>query len=113
MQPKVTAREWLRANGYEETAQKIDTIMAEWKEQGKATRRNWWQILGGDRHGKPRKVAGRIFPVIEAIRKRQALPRIEDAQRNTAREVAPKIKPTARWPSHSMRKKGRLKAAQA
>jgi len=96
--PKLSARDWLRANGYHEIAQMIDDIMAEWKVQGKATRRNWWQVLAGDSRGNPRKIAGRTFPVISAIRKRQALPTSESAQSNAPREVAPKIMPSGRWP---------------
>jgi hypothetical protein len=98
MQSKKTARDWLRANGYEETAAMIDEIMAEWKAEGKATRRNWWEVLAGDNHGNPRKIAGRVFPIIRAVRKRQDLPNIDDARSNAPREAAPKIIPSARWP---------------
>ncbi|SRR5229473_252126 len=104
MQSNETAREWLRANGYEEIARTIDEIMAEWKAQGKATRRNWWQVLAGDSRGNPRKIAGRTFPIIRAARRRQALPKSESAQSNAPREAAPKIRSSARWPIH--RKKG-------
>jgi hypothetical protein len=104
MQSKETARDWLRANGYEETAAVIDEIMAEWKAEGKATRRNWWEVLAGDSRGNPRKIAGRVFPIIRAVRKRQGLPDIEDAQCNAPREVAPKIIPSARWPTRRKRK---------
>jgi hypothetical protein len=105
MQSNETAREWLRANGYEETAQMIDEIMAEWKAQGLATRRDWWQILAGDKYGNPRKVAGRTFPVIRAARKRQALPKSDNAQSNALREAAPKIRPQARWMAQGKDKK--------
>jgi hypothetical protein len=97
MESKETAREWLRANGYEEVARIIDEIMAEWKAQGKATRRNWWRVLAGDNRGNPRKIAGRIFPIIRAVRKRQGLPNTEIAQSNAPRESAPKIKAGGRW----------------
>jgi hypothetical protein len=100
MQSNETAREWLRANGYKETAQMIDEIMAEWKAQGLATRRDWWHILAGDKRGNPRKVAGRTFPVIRAIRRRQALPKSDTAQSNAPRERAPKARPQARWKTH-------------
>lgn len=105
MQSNETAREWLRANGYEETAQMIDEIMAEWKAQGLATRRDWWQVLAGDKRGNPRKVAGRTFPIIKAARKRQALSTISSAQSNAPREVAPKVKPSPRWIGHRKGKK--------
>jgi hypothetical protein len=103
---KETAREWLPAHGYEDVAEMIDEIMAEWKLKGKATRRNWWQVLAGDSRGNPRKVAGRTFPIIRAVRKRQAMPNAEAAQSNSPRENAPKITQSARWPTrHKYRKK--------
>jgi hypothetical protein len=105
MQSKENAREWLRANGYEGTAAMIDEIMAEWKIEGKATRRNWWEVLAGDKRGNPRKIAGRVFPIIRAVRKRQGLSDIGDAQSNALREAAPKIIPSARWPGRRKPKK--------
>lgn len=105
MQTSESAREWLRTNGYEEVAAMIDEIMAEWKAQGKGTRRNWWQVLAGDNRGNPRRIAGRTFPVIRAIRKRQALPKSDNAQSNAPREAAPKIKPQVRWTMHDKDKK--------
>jgi len=105
MQSSQSAREWLRANGYAEVAAMIDEIMAEWKAQGKGTRRNWWEVLAGDSRGNPRKIAGRTFPVIRAVRKRQALPQSDSAQSNAPRERAPKMKPQARWTTHHTKAK--------
>ncbi len=104
MQSRKSAREWLRANGYAEVATMIDEIMAEWKAKGKGTRRNWWQVLAGDNRGNRRKIAGRTFPVIQAIRKRQALPKSDNAQSNAPRERAPKVRPQARWMTHPKNK---------
>jgi hypothetical protein len=100
MQAAQTAREWLRANGYEEVAAMIDEILNEWKAAGKATRRNWWEILAGDKNGQPRIVAGRIFPVIRAVRKRQGLPNCEQSISSSRRQRAPKIQPMVRWLDH-------------
>jgi|SRR5579863_70329 len=99
MQAKDTAREWLRANGYEQIAQTIDEIMDEWKAKGLATRRNWWETLAGDSRGNPRKVAGRTFPIIRAARQRQALPDSDKAHSNVPTEAAPEIRSTPRWPT--------------
>jgi hypothetical protein len=99
--PQASAREWLRTNGYVEIANMIDEIMAEWKSEGKGTRRNWWQVLAGDNRGNPRKIAGRTFPVIKAIRRRQALPKCANAESNTPREAAPPITPIGRWATHT------------
>ena len=105
MQSTETAREWLRANDYEYVAKMIEEIMEEWKAQGKATRRNWWQVLAGDSRGNARKIAGRTFPVIAAIRKRQALPKSKNAQSNARREAAPQIRPQARWTEGESKKR--------
>jgi hypothetical protein len=65
---------WLRQNGYRDIADKIQRIVAKWRENGVRTRRNWWEILAGDRAGNPREVAGERFPIIALIRERQGLP---------------------------------------
>ena len=52
--PGLSARKWLRENGYSETADLIDEVMEEWKRFGKKTRRNWWDA--GRRSGNPRQI---------------------------------------------------------
>ena len=103
--PQLSARQWLRSNGYNKIAEMIDEIMAEWKAQGKETRRNWWEVLAGDAQGNPRKIAGRTFPIIAAIRKRQLLPKAQSAQRNAPRETAPKIEQSGRWAGHAKKRR--------
>lgn len=66
-------RVWLRANGYDDVADQIDQIMVRWKAQGKATRRNWWEILAGDKNGNPRIAGGKKFPILRAARIWQGL----------------------------------------
>jgi len=68
------ARVWLKANGYAKIANKIDAIMAEWRKRGVKTRRNWWDILAGDREGRPRNVGSVAFPVLAAARRRKGWP---------------------------------------
>ena len=70
---------WLRANGYADVAERIEKIVANWKVNGVKTRRNWWDILAGDKVGKEREVAGERFPIIASIRERQGYPPIKDA----------------------------------
>ena len=62
---------WLRTNGYLDVADQIDRVMLRWKAEGKATRRNWWEILAGYKDGKPRMAGGVTFPVLRAARIRQ------------------------------------------
>nr|VFJ88766.1 MAG: hypothetical protein BECKH772A_GA0070896_100113 [Candidatus Kentron sp. H]VFJ90327.1 MAG: hypothetical protein BECKH772B_GA0070898_100095 [Candidatus Kentron sp. H]VFJ97001.1 MAG: hypothetical protein BECKH772C_GA0070978_100103 [Candidatus Kentron sp. H] len=44
---KSDARQWLRDNGYVDVADTIDALMDDWRQQGKKTRRNWWDVLAG------------------------------------------------------------------
>lgn len=69
--PKGSARRWLRTHGYAEVANLIDEIESEWKAAGKTTRRNWWDVLAGDKKGRPCKVAGRVFPILVSAQKRE------------------------------------------
>jgi hypothetical protein len=94
------AKQWLTEHGFAEVAAQIAEIEAEWARAGKKTRRNWWDVLAGGPNGKPRLVAGRAFPVIEAARRRQGLARAAaspDAPNtiDTARPAAETLAPTA------------------
>ncbi len=94
----MTAREWLRANGYADVAHMIDQILAEWRVAGNRQRRNWWQVLAGRKDGTPVVVAGREFPVLAAAQRRQCVKVSKNAIRNKRREKAPPIRITNRWP---------------
>jgi hypothetical protein len=73
--PVPTARQWLRAN-YPDIDDVIEIFVSEWKRARKKTRRDWLEVLGGDKRGRPRKVNGVEFPVLRAARLRQELPLI-------------------------------------
>jgi DNA adenine methylase len=64
-------RSWLRAHGHTDVATKIDAAVRKWAREGKKTRRNWWDVLAGDKEGSPRRVLGIAFPVLEEARRRQ------------------------------------------
>jgi hypothetical protein len=93
------AREWLRANGYQDIASFIDGVIREWEAKGLRTRRNWWLVLAGTpATGKPRTVSGYVFPVLKAARRRQGFPPdVEGAIERGPHELAPPIKQQARW----------------
>jgi hypothetical protein len=92
------ARRWLRENGYEDIADLIDRFIAEWKAAGKHTRRNWWEILAGDRHGNPRTIEGKLFPVLRAAQLRQGLPVTPNAiWRPEEKSPPPAPRITGRW----------------
>jgi hypothetical protein len=92
------ARAWLRRNGYNVIADMIETIMAEWKVDGKSTRRNWFEILAGNKLGNKRVAGGRAFPIIASVRQRQGLPSTPNAITSPEeKESPPPIRPSARW----------------
>lgn len=94
---ETNARDWLRANGYNDLAEEIDAITAEWRAAGKSTRRNWWDVLAGKRDGSPRVAGGREWPVLAVARRRQGLPPIKTALRRRRREVPPAVRTSGRW----------------
>lgn len=94
-----TAREWLRANSYDEIGNTIDQIMAEWRKVGNAQRRNWWSVLAGRADGSGCVVAGRTFPVIASIQRRQGVKPSRSSIRKKRRETKPpSIRASNRWP---------------
>lgn len=76
----------------------IDEVMAQWKVEGKGTRRNWWDILAGNSKGKPYRQAGRQFPILRAAQIRKGLPVTSNALCRNENEVPPPISPSGRWP---------------
>ena len=94
-----TAREWLRANGYDDVANMIDLTMAEWRDAGNAQRRNWWTVLAGRSDGSGCVVAGRTFPIIANIQRRQGVTPSKRSVRRKKRETKPpSIRVSNRWP---------------
>lgn len=97
-QTDLTIRQWLRQNGYKDVSDMIDEIMAEWKKQGKKTRRNWWEVLAGGKNGEPRTISGRRFPVLRAAQVRQSKPITQNSIHINNNENPCSIKKTNRWP---------------
>lgn len=95
------ARTWLRANGYDDVADKIDAIIEDWRKRGVTTRRNWWDVLAGNRAGKAAVVQGVEFPVLAAARRRKGW-QTSDSETG-AGEVAPSPT-TNRWADKKERK---------
>jgi hypothetical protein len=92
------ARVWLRNNPYSDISEQIDGVMLQWKASGKATRRNWWQILAGWEDGRPRIAGGVTFPVLRAARIRQGLPPdVPGVLCRDASEEPPAIRVSPRW----------------
>jgi hypothetical protein len=97
------ARVWLRENGYADVAERIDAVMHGWEAEDKGTRRNWWEALSGGTDGRPYTVEGKEFPVLVAAQRRQGKPVTSNALQRNARETAPSVRKTGRWPT---RRKG-------
>jgi DNA adenine methylase len=99
------ARSWLRANGHADVVELIDKVSAMWAKAGKRTRRNWWDILAGDRLGRGRRVGGVTFPVIATAQRRQG--RVVSAGKSGEKKarpaglgpekVLPEAKPFIKW----------------
>ena len=90
-------REWLLDNKYNDVAELIDEVAAEWAADGKKTRRNWWDILAGDNKGMPRIVDGRKFPVLRAARIRKGLSATKSCLCRNPHEVVPPAVEQQRW----------------
>jgi DNA adenine methylase len=71
MKRQADVRAWLRTHGHEDVVVKIDAALRKWAREGRKTRRNWWDVLAGDKQGNPRKVLGIAFPVLEGARRPQ------------------------------------------
>ena len=98
----MNARQWLRANDYDDIADMIDEIMSEWQVTGKKTRRNWWDILAGRKNGKPCEREGRKFPVLRAAQLRQGKPVTANAICRNPKEEVPAIVMSGRWPKQDI-----------
>lgn len=92
-----TARKWLRDNNYNDIADMIDELIEEWNKTGKGTRRNWWEVLAGDKKGKSRVIYGRTFPVLKTAQIRKGVTVTDNAICRNTDEKQPDIKQNNRW----------------
>lgn len=109
MSEQALLRTWLRENGYADIADLADDVRAGWLKAGKRTRRNWWEILAGDGKGRPRKVAGREFPILMAAQVRQGMPVTPNAICRRTEEKPPPVRVTGRWPVKPSKKRAKPK----
>lgn len=96
----ITIRIWLKQNGYEDILEMIDEAIKIWKLEGIKTRRNWWEILAGDHNGYPRKINGKVFPVLKAAQIRQGKHVTSNAICRNDNEMIEPIWKTNRWPKN-------------
>ncbi|MCK9207794.1 MAG: hypothetical protein M0P66_11835 [Salinivirgaceae bacterium] len=96
-----TLRGWLMDNNYEDIYEIIDEIITEWKKNGNKQRRNWWDILAGDKNGKPRIISGREIPVLRAAQIRKRVKITENAICRNEHENPPiPINENNRWKTY-------------
>ena len=88
---------WLEANGYADVAGQICAQKKKWADEGLKTRRNWWEVLAGDKDGNSRVIDGVSFPVLAAAQKRQGKAITQNALKLNEGEEAPGIKENTRW----------------
>lgn len=93
-----TLRGWLLENNYEDVFKIIDEILTEWKKTGNKQRRNWWDVLAGDKNGKSRIISGREIPVLRAAQIRKEVKVTDNAICRNENESPPiPIKENNRW----------------
>ena len=92
----MTVRVWLRANGYNDVAETIDDILAEFKAKGSRERRNWADVLCGNK-GKPVTIAGRTLPMLASAQVSRGLPVSPDAIQRSRDEEFPVARRSGRW----------------
>ena len=103
----MTARIWLRQNGYTDVADLIDRVMAEIAATGSKERRNWWDVLSGGKDGKPVIVNDHEFPVLRVAQIRQGKPVTSNAIFRNDLEQPPDVVATDRWPRQKVAPKAK------
>lgn len=88
---------WLLENNYNDVAELIVNLMNEWKKVGNKQRRNWWEILSGDKNGNPRNINNIPFPVLKAAQKRMNKDVTDNAICRNKREELPLQRINNRW----------------
>lgn len=106
----MTARDWLRENGYADVADLIDLVMAEIEASGSRQRRNWWDTLAGGQGGRPITVSGHEFPVLRVAQIRQGKPVTPNAICRNENEVPPGVITTNRWPRRKRKRPAKAEA---
>jgi hypothetical protein len=106
--PRITAKNWLRQNGYPDVADIIDVYMDFNKSRGSGERRNYWDLLVGQKDGKPLIRHGFTFPILKSVRKNRRpdfKPSKHAIKRNRI-EIIPLPMKQARWEKKYSNSKG-------
>ncbi len=93
-------KKWLHDNNFDEIIDDINLVEKKWKEKGKHTRRNWWEVLAGCNNGNAKTIEGIKFPVFNSVREREGKEPIENAYDRDVNLKTPDKWYTNRWPNH-------------
>src|SRR6187397_1579454 len=96
-------KKWLEAD-YADCLELINRQEARWRATGRDTRRNWWDVLAGQKDGTPTIIDEVEFPVLRAARRRKGWNDVPNAICRNDREVAADFR-FGRW---GKRNKGKL-----
>jgi len=95
---RITCRNWLNANSYEDIAALMDQAEERMAARGSKQRRNWWEVLAGGVNGKPSVREGIEFPVLRAAQIHEGLEITPNAICRNPNEKPPSAWRTGRWP---------------
>lgn len=103
MPENIPIREWLLNNGYADIAELIEQVMNGWKIKGTKTRRNWWDVLAGNKNGTPKTIEGVTFPILKAAQLRKGICITDNAICRNEDEAVPMVVESGRWISKRKR----------
>ena len=92
-----TIKEWLAQNGYGDILKRINAVERGWDQKRTGTRRNWWDVLAGNKDGSPKTIEGKKFPVLCSARKRKDWPMTQDCISHNPTEEGLPVIPQGRW----------------
>jgi len=102
---RVTCKDWLKANRYEDVAALIELAEAKMAARGSKQRRDWWKTLAGGMNGRPLVVERIEFPVLRAAQVHEDRKITPNAICRNANEDPPTKWQTGRWPRKKQRKR--------
>jgi hypothetical protein len=92
-----TIKQWLDQNNYGDVLKKITAVEKGWEQKGTKTRRDWGDVLAGNKNGTPKEIEGVRFPILCAAQKRKGWPTTKNCLCKNPDEEMPAIAPQGRW----------------
>jgi|SRR5882724_1172551 len=92
-----TIKQWLAENDYNDVLKKINAVEKGWQNKGTKTRRDWGDVLAGNKNGQSKIIEKVKFPVLCAAQKRKGWPTTENCVCRNPNEQMPPIVSQGRW----------------